>query len=165
MCACVCHTTILHPQWPAHPVTSCHLSDHALVYWQSSMYVQVHTSVGMKIQVQMSPEVQLYITPPSNHTAMISGWSLYTQIADLCCFTLTSSLTLQFRLWREPVCLSGLCGNNNNDTTDDFTTSCGIIENSPQPFALSWSLDACAVNIPDACVSIDNGDYQYINTH
>ncbi|XP_070848713.1 mucin-6 [Chaetodon trifascialis] len=103
-------------------ISELHQSDHALVFWQSSMYVQVYTPFGMKIQVQMSPEIQLYITPSSNHTGMISG----------------------------------LCGNSNNDTTDDFTTSSGIVENSAQPFAQSWSVDACAVNIPSTCINTDN---------
>ncbi|KAM7378048.1 hypothetical protein PAMA_013107 [Pampus argenteus] len=103
-------------------ITELHQSDHALVYWQSSMYVQVHTSFGMKILVQMSPEIQLDITPPTNHAGMISG----------------------------------LCGNSNNDTTDDFNTSSGIIENSAQPFALSWSLGVCALNIPHTCINTDN---------
>lgn len=48
-------------------------SDHALVYWESSMYVQVHTSFGLKVQVQVFPEVELYITPPANNTSPISG--------------------------------------------------------------------------------------------
>uniref|UniRef100_A0A667ZR16 VWFD domain-containing protein n=1 Tax=Myripristis murdjan TaxID=586833 RepID=A0A667ZR16_9TELE len=103
-------------------IAELHQSDHALVFWQSSMYVQVQTSFGMKIQVQMSPEIQLYVTPPENHTGMISG----------------------------------LCGNNNADTTDDFTTSSGIIENSAQPFAVSWSVGACSVNIPSPCINADN---------
>uniref|UniRef100_A0A3Q3LAB6 Mucin-19-like n=1 Tax=Mastacembelus armatus TaxID=205130 RepID=A0A3Q3LAB6_9TELE len=103
-------------------ITELHQSGHALVFWQSSMYVHVHTSFGMKIQVQMSPEIQLYITPPRNHTGKISG----------------------------------LCGNSNNGTTDDFTTSSGIVENSPQPFALSWSVGTCAVNIPTTCSNTDN---------
>uniref|UniRef100_A0A8C9Y5V0 VWFD domain-containing protein n=1 Tax=Sander lucioperca TaxID=283035 RepID=A0A8C9Y5V0_SANLU len=98
---------------------NCH---HALVFWQSSMYVQVHTSFGMKIQVQVSPEIQLYITPPRNHTEVISG----------------------------------LCGNHNSDTTDDFTTSSRIIENSAQPFAQSWSVGACPENIHSTCISTDN---------
>ncbi|XP_074482524.1 mucin-6-like [Sebastes fasciatus] len=107
-------------------MTELHQSDHALVFWQSSLYVQVHTSFGMKIQVQMSPEIQLYITPPRNHTGMISG----------------------------------LCGNSNNDTTDDFTTSSGIIENSAQLFAQSWSVGACLpVNIPRICINTDNEIY------
>uniref|UniRef100_A0A671Y4Q4 VWFD domain-containing protein n=1 Tax=Sparus aurata TaxID=8175 RepID=A0A671Y4Q4_SPAAU len=96
--------------------------DNVLVFWQSSMYIHFHTSLGMKIEVQMSPEIQLYITPPANHTGMISG----------------------------------LCGNNNNDTTDDFTTTSGIIENSAQPFAQSWSVGDCAVDIPDTCINKDN---------
>uniref|UniRef100_A0A668TRF9 VWFD domain-containing protein n=1 Tax=Oreochromis aureus TaxID=47969 RepID=A0A668TRF9_OREAU len=99
-----------------------HFLDRALVFWQSSMYVEVHTSFGMKIQVQVSPEIQLYITPSGNHTGMISG----------------------------------LCGNNNNDTTDDFTSSSGIIENSPEPFALSWSVGPCTPNIPPTCINTDN---------
>ncbi|XP_036978240.1 mucin-19 isoform X3 [Acanthopagrus latus] len=103
-------------------ITELHKSDNVLVFWQSSMYVQFHTSFGMKIEVQMSPEIQLYITPPANHTGMISG----------------------------------LCGNSNNDTTDDFTTTSGIIENSAQPFAQSWSVGDCAVDIPDTCINKDN---------
>uniref|UniRef100_A0A3Q1C7X3 VWFD domain-containing protein n=1 Tax=Amphiprion ocellaris TaxID=80972 RepID=A0A3Q1C7X3_AMPOC len=99
-------------------ITELHQSDHVLVFWQSSMYVQIYTSFGLKIQVQVSPEIQIYITSPKNHT--------------------------------------GLCGNSNNDTTDDFTTSSGIIENSAQPFALSWSLGSCAVNIPNSCINTDN---------
>lgn len=62
--------------------------------------------------------------------------------------------------YSQPV-LSGLCGNNNNDTTDDFTTSSGITENSPQPFALSWSVGTCAVNIPPTCSNRDNGTNEW----
>ncbi|XP_060886380.1 mucin-19-like [Labrus mixtus] len=101
-------------------VTELHQTDHALVFWQSSMYVQVHTTLGINIQVQMFPEIQLYVTSTGNHKDM-----------------------------------SGLCGNNNNDTTDDFTTSSGIVENSPQPFALSWSIGACPVNIPPSCIKTE----------
>uniref|UniRef100_H3CYR7 VWFD domain-containing protein n=1 Tax=Tetraodon nigroviridis TaxID=99883 RepID=H3CYR7_TETNG len=102
-----------------------HTSDHALVFWESSMYVQVHTSLGLKIQVQVSPEIQMYLTPPANHMGPIS------------------------------VSLSGLCGNSNSDTRDDFTTSSGIIENSAQAFALSWSVGTCAVT-PNPCINTDN---------
>ncbi|XP_074554297.1 mucin-6 [Halichoeres trimaculatus] len=103
-------------------ITELHQSDHVLVYWQSSMYIQVHTSFGLKIQIQMAPEIQLYISPPGNHSFVMSG----------------------------------LCGNNNNDTTDDFTTSSGIVENSPQPFAMSWSVGTCTDNIPPTCIKTDN---------
>ncbi|XP_054480407.1 mucin-19-like [Anoplopoma fimbria] len=106
-------------------ITELHQSDHALVFWRSSMFVQVHTSFGMNFQVQLYPEIQLYITPPRNDTGMISG----------------------------------LCGNSNNDTTDDFTTSSGIIENSAQPFTQSWSVGDCEVNIPKTCINTDNEIY------
>ncbi|XP_034529955.1 mucin-2-like isoform X2 [Notolabrus celidotus] len=102
-------------------ITELHQSDHVLIYWQSSMYIQVHTSLGIDIQIQMSPEIQLYISSPGNHTGVISG----------------------------------LCGNNNDDTTDDFTTSSGIVENSPQLFAMSWSVGACVHGIPPTCIKTD----------
>uniref|UniRef100_A0A8C3B0N0 Uncharacterized protein n=1 Tax=Cyclopterus lumpus TaxID=8103 RepID=A0A8C3B0N0_CYCLU len=51
-------------------ITELHQSDHALVFWESSMYVRVHTSFGMNFQVQMSPEIQLYISASRNHTGL-----------------------------------------------------------------------------------------------
>ncbi|XP_059182325.1 mucin-2-like [Centropristis striata] len=103
-------------------ITETKQSDHVLVFWQSSLYVHIHTAFGMKIQVQVSPKIQLYITPPKNHTGEISG----------------------------------LCGNSNKDTTDDFTTGSGIIENSAQEFALSWAMSPCTPNIPSTCINTNN---------
>lgn len=54
-------------------------SEHALVYWESSTYIQVHTSFGLKVQVQVFPEVELYVTPPANNTSPISGSRLARQ--------------------------------------------------------------------------------------
>ncbi|KAM6961566.1 mucin-6 [Tautogolabrus adspersus] len=54
-------------------ITELHQTDHALVFWQSSMFVQVHTTLGIKIQVQMFPEIQLCITATGNHTDQMSG--------------------------------------------------------------------------------------------
>ncbi|XP_063316644.1 mucin-19-like [Pelmatolapia mariae] len=103
-------------------ITESQKTDYAQVFWQSSMYVLVMTASDIKIQVQISPKIQLYISAPTKHNDIISG----------------------------------LCGNDNSDSTDDFTSSGGIIENSAQPFALSWSLGACAVNIPSTCISTHN---------
>ncbi|XP_054656548.1 mucin-19 [Dunckerocampus dactyliophorus] len=50
-----------------------HQSDHATVFWQSSTYVHVSTSFGMEMQVQMSPEIQLYISAPEDSTDTILG--------------------------------------------------------------------------------------------
>ncbi|KAM4523928.1 mucin-19-like [Fundulus diaphanus] len=103
-------------------ITELYESDSVLIFWQSSMYIQVHTTIGLKLQVQVFPEIQLSITPPN-------------QLNDQ---------------------ISGLCGNRNNDTTDDFTTSSGIIESSAKLFALSWSLGDCPQNIPNPCINTDN---------
>ncbi|TRY58395.1 hypothetical protein DNTS_018482, partial [Danionella cerebrum] len=44
------------------------------IIWQSSMFVQVQTSFGLKMQVQVSPEVQIYLNlPPSEETKGLCG--------------------------------------------------------------------------------------------
>ncbi|XP_036004742.1 mucin-19 [Fundulus heteroclitus] len=103
-------------------ITELYESDSVLIFWQSSMYIQVHTTFGLKLQVQVFPEILLSITPPKQLNGQISG----------------------------------LCGNRNDDTTDDFTTSSGIIESSAKLFALSWSLGDCPEDIPNPCINTDN---------
>uniref|UniRef100_G3Q5N0 VWFD domain-containing protein n=1 Tax=Gasterosteus aculeatus aculeatus TaxID=481459 RepID=G3Q5N0_GASAC len=97
------------------------------VYWLSSMFVQVHTTCGIHFQIQLSPEIQLFIDTPDKSNDKIKG----------------------------------LCGNSNSDTTDDFTANSGIIENSAQPFALSWSLGHCHGNIPSNCTNRENENYAH----
>uniref|UniRef100_A0A8B9JZ08 Uncharacterized protein n=1 Tax=Astyanax mexicanus TaxID=7994 RepID=A0A8B9JZ08_ASTMX len=46
-------------------VTDLAQTDHTTVFWQSSMFVHVQTSFGMKIKVQVFPEIQLYIFLPT----------------------------------------------------------------------------------------------------
>ncbi|KAK3517524.1 hypothetical protein QTP70_012610 [Hemibagrus guttatus] len=101
-------------------VTDLLQTENVKVYWQSSMYVMVQTTFGMKMQVQVSPEVQMYLYLPQR------------------------------------VNTSGLCGSKNNNTVDDFTTSSGIVENSAQSFAQSWSLGGCKADIPNDCSNTEN---------
>ncbi|KAM8908216.1 mucin-6-like isoform 1-T2 [Spinachia spinachia] len=110
-----------------HEITEFHQSGHAQIYWVSSMFVQVHTTCGLNFQVQLYPEIQLFIDAPDTSNDKIKG----------------------------------LCGNSNGDTTDDFTTNSGIIENSAEPFALSWSLGNCRENIPTTCANRENENYAY----
>uniref|UniRef100_A0A8B9K0U0 VWFD domain-containing protein n=1 Tax=Astyanax mexicanus TaxID=7994 RepID=A0A8B9K0U0_ASTMX len=49
----------------SHVLCTGFLSDHTTVFWQSSMFVHVQTSFGMKIKVQVFPEIQLYIFLPT----------------------------------------------------------------------------------------------------
>ncbi|KAA0721171.1 Mucin-19 [Triplophysa tibetana] len=93
-------------------------TEYATVFWQSSMFIQVQTSFGLKMQLRVSPEIQIYLYLPATETS------------------------------------KGLCGTHNNDTRDDFTTFSGIIENSVQLFAQSWSMDSC---FPiTGCINTDN---------
>ncbi|XP_066570657.1 mucin-6-like [Amia ocellicauda] len=80
---------------------------HVTIFWQSSMYVQVVTSFGVKMQIQMDPLIQLYLMLPAEKKGSTKG----------------------------------LCGNYNDDITDEFTTSSGIIENLAEPFARSWETE------------------------
>ncbi|XP_076153346.1 uncharacterized protein LOC143136511 [Alosa pseudoharengus] len=92
------------------------------VFWQSSMFVQVLALSGLSIQVQMAPEIQVYVSLPKEQNGTTTG----------------------------------LCGNFNGDSGDDFTTSSGIVENSAEPFALSWSLESCEPNINPLCINMDS---------
>ncbi|KAG7455762.1 hypothetical protein MATL_G00244420 [Megalops atlanticus] len=48
-------------------------SDSLMIFRQSSMYIQVQTTSGIKIQVRISPKIQLYITLPDTERGMVQG--------------------------------------------------------------------------------------------
>nr|BAS02342.1 spiggin C1 [Gasterosteus aculeatus] len=116
--------------WNGQEITKFHQFQencNAKIYWVSSTFLQVHTTSGFFFQIQLSPEIQLFIDAPDNSNYKIKG----------------------------------LCGNSNNNTTDDFTTESGVIENSAEPFALSWSLGNCQGNIPTNCTKREYENYAH----
>uniref|UniRef100_A0A3B3SRP9 VWFD domain-containing protein n=1 Tax=Paramormyrops kingsleyae TaxID=1676925 RepID=A0A3B3SRP9_9TELE len=46
---------------------------HQTAFWQSSTYVQLHTSFGMNVQVQVSPKIKVYITSPLTENGQTKG--------------------------------------------------------------------------------------------
>ncbi|KAI4899805.1 hypothetical protein NFI96_013758 [Prochilodus magdalenae] len=55
-------------------ITDLSQTEYATVFWQSSMFVRVQTSFGLKIKVQVSPEIQLYLyLPPTEKTTGLCG--------------------------------------------------------------------------------------------
>ncbi|XP_036431254.1 mucin-2-like [Colossoma macropomum] len=55
-------------------ITDLSQTDYTTVFWQSSMFVQVQTSFGMKLKVQVFPEIQLYLyLPPTEKTTGLCG--------------------------------------------------------------------------------------------
>uniref|UniRef100_A0A3B4DFV1 Mucin-2-like n=1 Tax=Pygocentrus nattereri TaxID=42514 RepID=A0A3B4DFV1_PYGNA len=55
-------------------ITDLSQTDYTTVFWQSSMFVQVQTSFGMKMKVQVFPEIQLYLyLPPTEKTTGLCG--------------------------------------------------------------------------------------------
>lgn len=117
--------------------------------------------------------MQLYITLPRFHTETLSGRPMCLncwRCQPLHRKSILNNLHLprcdSVEWFSYANFSSGLCGNSNNDTTDDFTSSNNIRESSSKPFALSWGYDltgnpqCIGENIADLCVSSANGNNQ-----
>lgn len=137
----------------------------SLVRSCSGFLAVLHVRPGRHILWYEDPSPDVSWNPAVHHPAQRPHWHnlrLGSQSKNKPKYITISQNQIQRRhplssvLLSHTACLPGLCGNNNNDTTDDFTTSSGIIENSAQPFAQSWSVGACAVNI-HPCINTDNG--------
>uniref|UniRef100_A0A3B3SQF4 VWFD domain-containing protein n=1 Tax=Paramormyrops kingsleyae TaxID=1676925 RepID=A0A3B3SQF4_9TELE len=50
-----------------------HQTENVTAFWQSSTYVQLHTSFGMNVQVQVSPNIKVYITSPLTEKGQTKG--------------------------------------------------------------------------------------------
>lgn len=128
------------------------------------MFIQVQTSFGLKMQVQVSPEIQIYLNLPSteNTKGLNKPYSYKPISRNMQNFRKTGSIKFVcyykksvFFLFIICFCFIGLCGTFNNDTSDDFTTFSGIIESSVQLFAQSWSMGSCTPIT--GCINTDNG--------
>ncbi|XP_073804161.1 uncharacterized protein isoform X2 [Danio rerio] len=89
------------------------------VFWQSSMFVQVYTSFGLKMQVQVSPEIQIYLNlPATENTKGLCGTYNNDTNDDFTTFSgiIESSVQLFAQSWSMGSCtpISG-CINTNNE--------------------------------------------------
>ncbi|XP_058883851.1 mucin-19-like [Acipenser ruthenus] len=115
------------------------LSENVQFFPQSSLYIQVQTKFGMKMQIQRSPFMQLYVTLPAIAKGVTKGrtavWFTYHSV------------------------FFGLCGNYNDKSDDEFMASSGIVEDS-KSFAKSWrrQTQECA-EISPICMNTDNEKY------
>ncbi|XP_076860864.1 mucin 5e [Brachyhypopomus gauderio] len=120
-------------------ITDLSQTEHAIVSWQSSMFVLVQTSFGMKMQVQVSPEIQFYLyLPPTERTKGLCGTYNNNTEDD---FTTSSSIVENsarpFALsWAVGDCKSDdlpICINSNNALFAE--EKCGQLTNTSGVFA------------------------------
>uniref|UniRef100_A0A671QWR4 Mucin-19-like n=1 Tax=Sinocyclocheilus anshuiensis TaxID=1608454 RepID=A0A671QWR4_9TELE len=116
------------------------------VFWQSSMFIQVQTSFGLKMQVQVSPEIQIYLNlPPTANTKGLCGTFNNDTSDDFTTFSgiIESSVQLFARSWSMGTCtlITG-CINTENG-------KCHLIQKECLP-CCSTALQECL------CVSFGN---------
>uniref|UniRef100_A0A8C9SZP2 VWFD domain-containing protein n=1 Tax=Scleropages formosus TaxID=113540 RepID=A0A8C9SZP2_SCLFO len=83
--------------------------ENVTVFWQSSVFVQLHASTGMSLQVRVSPTVQLYLTLPAQEKGQTKGiCGNYNDITtdEFISFTSypESSSEVFAQSWAEPGC-------------------------------------------------------------
>ncbi|XP_043093499.1 mucin-2-like isoform X2 [Puntigrus tetrazona] len=89
------------------------------VFWQSSMFIQVQTSFGLKMQVQVSPEIQIYLNlPQAENTKGLCGTFNNDTSDDFTTFSgiIESSVQLFSQSWSMGTCtpITG-CINTDNE--------------------------------------------------
>ncbi|XP_067284502.1 mucin-2-like isoform X2 [Pseudorasbora parva] len=94
-------------------------TESATVFWQSSMFIQVQTSFGLKMQVQVSPEIQIYLNlPPTENTKGLCGTFNNDTSDDFTTFSgiIESSVQLFAQSWSMGSCtpITG-CINTDNE--------------------------------------------------
>ncbi|KAI4899813.1 hypothetical protein NFI96_013757, partial [Prochilodus magdalenae] len=135
-------------------ITDLSKTDYATVFWQSSMFVQVQTSFGLKMKVQVSPEIQLYLyLPPTEKTTGLCGTHNNNTEDD---FTTSSGIVENAALpftqsWTVGACSppdSSMCINTDNEIYGE--DKCGQLTNTSSVFArchdyvpVSTFFDAC----------------------
>uniref|UniRef100_A0AAY5F5L9 VWFD domain-containing protein n=1 Tax=Electrophorus electricus TaxID=8005 RepID=A0AAY5F5L9_ELEEL len=166
-----CHCSTLICVWTGF------LTEHATVFWQSSMFVQVRTSFGMKMQVQVSPEIQLYLyMPPTERTKGLCGTYNNNTEDD---FTTSSGIIENSARpfassWTVGVCSLDdlpICMNTNNeifaeDKCAQLTNTSGVFASFlPRLIRMSVCLQACVQRICQCtsglqkCLCVALGNY------
>ncbi|XP_050963824.1 mucin-2 isoform X1 [Labeo rohita] len=108
------------------------------VFWQSSMFIQVQTSFGLKMQVQISPEIQIYLNlPPTENTKGLCGTLNNDTSDDFTTFSgiIESSVQLFAQSWSMGTCtLIPGCINTDNEMFAEV--NCDQLKNPEGVFAV-----------------------------
>ncbi|KAM8889402.1 LOW QUALITY PROTEIN: mucin-2-like [Synchiropus picturatus] len=122
-------------------------------YKASSFYIHMNTRFGLRLIIQLSPLMQVYISADSSLRGTTSGTS-----------TQRPRLNLFFCHQHLYMCddnhSTGLCGNFNNIMSDDFKVSSGLVEGTAAAFANAWKTRA---SCPDVSTRFTHPCSQGIN--
>ncbi|XP_066524971.1 mucin-2-like [Hoplias malabaricus] len=134
-------------------ITDLSQTENTTVFWQSSMFVQVQTTFGMKIKVQVSPEIQIYLyLPPNEQTLGLCGtYNSNTQDDFTTSSGIVENAVLPFvQSWTRDCIPPDLpmCINNDNEIYAE--DQCSVLRNTSSVFAqchdyvpVSSFYDAC----------------------
>ncbi|KAG1953472.1 mucin-2 [Pimephales promelas] len=108
------------------------------VFWQSSMFIQVQTSFGLKMQVQISPEIQIYLNlPPTENTKGLCGTFNNDTSDDFTTFSgiIESSAQLFAQSWSMGSC-TPITGCINTDNEIFAENNCDQLKDPEGVFAV-----------------------------
>ncbi|KAK9976134.1 hypothetical protein ABG768_021340 [Culter alburnus] len=108
------------------------------VFWQSSMFIQVQTSFGLKMQVQVSPEIQIYLNLPSTeNTKGLCGTFNNDTSDDFTTFSgiIESSVQLFAQSWSMGSC-TPITGCINTDNEIFAEENCDQLKDPEGVFAM-----------------------------
>ncbi|XP_077090058.1 mucin 5e [Siphateles boraxobius] len=108
------------------------------VFWQSSMFIQLQTSFGLKMQVQIFPEIQIYLNlPPTENTKGLCGTFNNDTSDDFTTFSgiIESSAQLFAQSWSMGSCtpITGCINTDNEIFAED---NCDQLKNPEGVFAV-----------------------------
>ncbi|XP_073693930.1 uncharacterized protein [Garra rufa] len=144
------------------------------VFWQSSMFIQVQTSFGLKMQVQISPEIQIYLNlPPTENTKGLCGTFNNDTSDDFTTFSgiIESSVQLFAQSWSMGTCIP-IPGCINTDNEIFAEVHCDQLKDPEGVFAachdyvpVSPFVEACVkrtcqcTSALQECVCVSFGNY------
>uniref|UniRef100_A0A8C2FG06 VWFD domain-containing protein n=1 Tax=Cyprinus carpio TaxID=7962 RepID=A0A8C2FG06_CYPCA len=134
------------------------VSESTTVFWQSSMFIQVQTSFGLKMQVQVSPEIQIYLNlPPTENTKGLCGTFNNDTGDDFTTFSgiIESSVQLFAQSWSMGTC-TPITGCINTDNEIFAEENCDQLKDPEGMFAVCH--DYCSTALQE-CLCVSFGNY------
>uniref|UniRef100_A0A673IT94 VWFD domain-containing protein n=1 Tax=Sinocyclocheilus rhinocerous TaxID=307959 RepID=A0A673IT94_9TELE len=136
------------------------------VFWQSSMFIQVQTSFGLKMQVQVSPEIQIYLNlPPTENTKGLCGTFNNDTSDDFTTFSgiIESSVQLFAQSWSMGTC-TPITGCINTDNEIFAEENCDQLKDPEGLFAVCYDYACvkrtcqCSTALQE-CLCVSFGNY------
>jgi mucin-5B len=133
------------------------------IFKPSSFYIVIQTTLGVQLQIQLSPVMQIYITAISSYKGTTCGMlQIHPSVSYLFLLYLYSQKSNSI-IWLQ-LFSTGLCGNYNDVQADEFRVISGLVEGTAVAFANTWKTMASCPDVKTSfenpcSLSIENGRY------